>query len=129
MNDIPNRTPIDKTAALVTSKGIRYKSPKNIQTAHSEIQPGTVEWTPKRLDADQTGVRVGRLTVIGISVSTLGRWVMRCSCGMYTLRKAKTIKNKANKYDCCETCRELLYLKRKHHYKLTGETKDWSYFF
>lgn len=58
---------------------------------------------------DFTGVKYGRLTVIGMllnknrSKSASATWVVKCSCGYYEARKARTIKAR-NSTDKCRRC-------------------------
>lgn len=125
---IGNSKPINKTAALVIGKGEQYKSPKKINAKHSYAPIKTRPITLNELNAegfiDLTSHKVGRLTVVGLSAEKPGRWVCRCSCGMYTERKSKAIKNKNNYVDMCEECRHLVWLKRAEHYRRTGVDKD-----
>ena len=55
---------------------------------------------------DLRGQKVGRLTVVGLTVKQYGdkrpRWVCRCACGFYVERKSKTIAQKLN--DRCAQC-------------------------
>lgn len=44
---------------------------------------------------DLTGIRSGRLTVLGIAVDVSAngtRWVVRCVCGSYELRRTRYLK-------------------------------------
>lgn len=50
-----------------------------------------------------TGGVYGKLTVIGLSVRP-GRWVCRCSCGYYTHRTTKALKNPHNTQTACDRC-------------------------
>ena len=59
-----------------------------------------------------TGFKFGRFTVVGMALNTPHRWVVRCICGIYTMRKLKSIRNPNNNQDRCERCRQLAYLKR-----------------
>lgn len=69
---------------------------------------------------DLTGVKLGRLTVIGISAEVLARWVVRCVCGTYGLRTARAIKNAAPDA-CCHQCHLLALAKRKDIERRTGK--------
>lgn len=67
----------------------------------------------KSLSPDQedlTGQSRGALTVVGYVGE--GRWSMRCICGYYTMRYARTIKRK-NHDDMCPSCQRELALFRK----------------
>lgn len=76
------------------------------------------EGTP--LEDDLTGRRVGRLTVVGPSSKRPARWVVRCDCGVFSIRKARAIRNPENTSDCCGTCGYLAALRRNHCFALTG---------
>lgn len=122
-----NQTPANKTAALVIGKGVRYESPKKIQTIENEnilsIRPATKAEIKNPGFKDVSGARIGRLKVIGLYRGGSG-WVCRCDCGTYCVRKAKSILNENNKQDRCEECRHQLYLKRAEIYRKTGKDVD-----
>lgn len=91
--------PFDKTASMVTGRGesFEYSPPKDV--VHSETPIATRRATPReKLDpeyVDLTGIRAGRLIVMGIDASSpqeKRRWVVRCQCGDYEIRRAKVIK-------------------------------------
>jgi hypothetical protein len=109
-----SRTPVDRTAAKVVSKGERHEPFGKAAVAHifhSEVCPAIVLDKSLRLtSANLTGIKFGRFTVIGMSrdikgqENTGGRWVVRCSCGDYEVRTAKAIKNPNNRDDMCRIC-------------------------
>ena len=47
-------------------------------------------------------------------------WV-RCDCGGYEPRTAKSIKNPNNTAERCSKCRQVEQAKRCHHYHTTGK--------
>ena len=106
--------PIDRVAARVTGVSDRYIPDVNILTADqaTPIRVRQLPWNFRPAD-DLTGTRRGRLTVIGLSADFNSRWVVRCDCGVYTLRTPKAVKNESNETDRCGECRHLSYLKRK----------------
>lgn len=108
--------PVNRTAGMVTSSGQHYECSAKNNEYETDIP------IPTRLvpQDDLTGRRFGRFTVIGLSLKR-SRWVVRCDCGVYTLRKAKAIKNMNNDFDCCKECKHLLYLKRHDIWKRTGK--------
>jgi len=126
MDDIINRHPVNKQSAIVTSQGECYTPNKKIQTSDSDtpLKTAPLPQKPGRNFLDLTGVRRGRLTVIGLSADQNNRWVARCDCGTYTLRTARAIKNPANTQDRCEHCRHLAFLKREEFYRRTGKNRD-----
>lgn len=54
---------------------------------------------------DLTSRQVGELTVVGYARSYPRCWVVQCSCGSYTTRTSKAIRNPSNAGDRCDACR------------------------
>lgn len=128
MKDIHARRPINKTAAIVTSCGVHYEPNKIVQTNDSDLPIATRPITKAELKqkcfVDLTRFRVGRLLVIGAARDFKGRWVVRCDCGKYSTRRAKSIKNPENAQDRCEHCRHLAFLKRNEQWRRTDKNCD-----
>lgn len=60
---------------------------------------------PSEICDNLSGRRFGMLTVIGESARYHSRWVVKCSCGIYALRRAKElVESKAN-VDSCSKCK------------------------
>lgn len=110
--------PINATAARVVSNGVHFNSKKVIQELESDV-PHPLKPTPKGTK-DLSGIRFGRFTVIGMARDILKRWVVRCDCGTYSIRKSKSIMNPNNSTDRCGECLEQLYIKKSYHFKKTG---------
>ena len=115
LNDIP----VNRTAALVMGKGYEF-SPSLPETVRDQEQEFAIkkhwDWSSNKSRGfiDFTGLRIGRLKVIGLARDYKKRWVVRCSCSAYTLRTAKALKNTGNSdYMMCESCRYLEHLKWK----------------
>jgi hypothetical protein len=59
---------------------------------------------------DLTGRTFGRMKVIGLyaernpNLKQKATWVVRCSCGVYEVCKARTINNPKNSNHCCSVC-------------------------
>lgn len=119
--------PINKTAALVTQKGVHYVSGKKIQTCESRNPIATKIISKIEREnpefVDVTGFVVGRLTVLGRALYG-PNWVCRCTCGTYCVRKRKAILNPNNTQDRCEECRHLAFLKRDDYRRRTGKYTD-----
>lgn len=123
-------TPLDSTAAKVVSKGEHWK-PKMKEDPNRacwDISPGTVHYTGSQ-DTDLTGIEFGRFKVVGLfkpkTKKKKAKWLVRCCCGMYETRYAKSIKNPDNSGDRCVKCRKLAQIKRHHEFVTTGRnTKD-----
>lgn len=62
---------------------------------------------------DLTGLKIGRLTVIGLAVQRpkskkqKGCWVVRCLCGAFEIRKAKYLQNADPTRAECKECDHL----------------------
>lgn len=120
-------SPVNKTAALVVSKGEHYEMSSKIKLKEYVGPPRMVakEDYPKSSGfIDLTGREKGRLKVIGLMAEENGRWVVRCVCGTYTTRSARSIKsierNPNAAYDACAECMHAIMRKRKEIYRLTG---------
>ncbi len=128
MDDIYARAPIDRLAArVVMFSGEHYIPNKKILTKDNEM-PLSISNLEKEKQSpkfeDIRGKKFGRFTVIGLSSEIKGRWVVRCDCGTYSLRKKKAIFNPLNTQDRCENCRHLAYLKRSEYTRRTGHDID-----
>ena len=128
MKDLHARKPVNKTAAIVTSRGVHYEPNKIVLTNDSDLpivtRPITKEEVKQKCFVNLTGFRVGRLSVIGPARDFNGKWVVRCDCGKYSTRRAKSIKNPENVQDRCEHCRNLAFLKRNEQWRRTGNACD-----
>ena len=127
-----NSSPINKSASEVTSTGTSYDYP--VKTSE-EDQPFPHKLTPVPRGmsmssdfTDLTGVRRGRLTVVGYfrrdggsERKTSARWSCRCDCGTYTLRKSKALKSEKNNRDRCKECTHKLNQRKAQYFKLTGK--------
>lgn len=130
MDRLKTRVPINKTAALVVSKGTEYVPDKKVCTLDSDtplpvIALGRLPHTIAKMVAGYIGKRRGRLVVVGLYSHQPMRYVMRCQCGTYTVRKSKTLRNEAN-YDMCEQCRHVMHLKRNEYWRRTGKEITWQ---
>ena len=113
--------PIDGNAARVARKGIDYRPDKKVTTLDSAY-PIEAQ-TPPPQSEDLTGVKFGRFVVVGYYAKG-GKWVCKCSCGRYAIRRTKAIFNKENTQDRCQYCRQLAFLKREDHWRRTGKDVD-----
>jgi len=107
--------PINKTAALVVSKGTHF-DPQIKPHCHDEreICPTLrIKW-PTQNKFDLIGLKSGWLTVVGLSEEKNDRWVCRCVCGKYVFRTAKSLRRKKDVVDKCIVCSKLDYLKDKN---------------
>ena len=114
-------TGINRTATNALKGGYSYSAEMNTQkmeeVGDTKIKPDyrTHPFSGTEFSAfkDLLGKKYGHFTVLGLSHQRAGRWVVRCSCGIYSFRKARAIRNgiinKSN--DSCEECRKV------HHRK------------
>jgi hypothetical protein len=118
--------PIDRTAAMVTRKGVSYDPAKRITQRHWDCPP-QMKPVPHGCE-NRIGTRFGRMEVVGYFCRSKKKgsiWVVRCACGKYETRTTKSIVNKNNDTDCCQICRHVLYLKRESRHAQTGEWAEW----
>ena len=123
LDRILSSNPVNATASRVTSKGIHWESqnPPPEYHWHSDAPPKLkpVGGNGSPLFVDLTGVRQGRLTVIGylgkLNPKASARWLVRCDCGDYEARSARAIKqHRGNDEACCWNCDHLLKIKAGH---------------
>lgn len=117
-----NNTPVNKTASLVISRGEHWHPTTKGREVDSDSPLPTKPCGDE--ERDLSGVRFGRFSVIGKSKDVKKRWVVRCDCGKYTLRRSKAILNESNQQDRCEACKELAYQKREEFRRRTGKDVD-----
>ena len=123
-----HENPINKTAAMVVQNapaGSVYKARSKLHLTSK--MPITCAIKPKEAVnnstfKDRTGMKSGWLTVIGWHGGGVkgGRWVVRCVCGNYSVRRGHSIDNDSQE-DCCQECADLLHLKRSSYNKRTGK--------
>lgn len=129
MNNLKrNFTPVNKTAAKVIKES---SIDDQFHTKKADGASKDFYWeTPRphvnltRNETNLTGTKFGRFTVVGKLVNK--KWQVRCSCGNYSARKSKSIKNPNNNNDCCEVCRELLYLRRNEAHRRGHTDVTWD---
>ena len=144
MRDIFDRlltsTPINNAAGTVTSSASAYQSTKQVAQAHWSAPPkmrapNVTELANKEF-ADLKGRRFGQFIVIGILVEgpknryKKQMWVVKCVCGDYESRTARSIRNPENAQDRCDYCRQVDYLRSLEKKKALGLIKrdtveDW----
>ncbi|MEQ1407755.1 hypothetical protein ABK249_22810 [Neorhizobium sp. Rsf11] len=110
--------PSDKVAGRVAARGEHFDwKPDLPTTVHSSVPLATRRPTAHELCqphyTDLTGKRIGRLTVMGVAAEITGngqKWVVRCVCGAYETRKARSIKSwlvgewKGDHEPMCDCC-------------------------
>ncbi|CAB4166828.1 hypothetical protein UFOVP844_60 [uncultured Caudovirales phage] len=121
----------DSALKVVYATGTHY-NPKVKSNAHgySTAQPPLrppEKWPRKvtidPLFEDLTGFKVGYFTCIGMLMcNDFNKWVVRCSCGNYEIRKTKTLKRIEDKVDQnrCQSCLDLEQLRHKDYWQIHG---------
>jgi hypothetical protein len=112
----PDRTPINRQTAMIMAGGEKPMLPNKNEHFRSHGRPEVFNQIPKFIKQagwrDLTNIKFGRFTIIGLKKDNVSRWVARCSCGVFELKKAKAIKSKLNDLDMCNVCRKFEYLKK-----------------
>lgn len=129
MRELDALHPINRVAArVVFGKNDNYIPAKKINAPDQDfphpMYKNLSEFLKDPNWRDLTGIRFGRFTTIGKSIEFNGRWVVRCDCGVYSIRRGKSILNPENSQDRCDLCRHLVFLKREEHYRYTGKDLD-----
>lgn len=121
-----HREPVDQTAGIVFSAGVKYHNPVAVKNPHWETCPPIKKSLPGALHLG--GVKFGRFTVIGLLArknnSAPAKWVVRCSCGDYETRSARAIRNPENFGDRCCKCRRLAFEKKRFEFLKSGIQLD-----
>lgn len=113
--------PVNKQAALSSSKGFDYTPSKIVTNAEWDFPPNLKPTLSNQFDL--AGIRKGRLVVIGVleikktSKHNRATWVCRCDCSRYVARTAKAINNPENKEDRCSLCKHTAFLQGRHNIK------------
>lgn len=100
--------PLNGTAARVVQREtvhnrLEHESGEILSHAPLPMRPWLRSMETCAGARDLTGRVYGSLTVVGLSVRPK-RWVCRCSCGYYTHRTTKALKNPANFRTACDRC-------------------------
>jgi hypothetical protein len=123
--DDQKRYPIDRLARDVTSGGVHFTRDEK-QDPRDQRQPYPTRPVPLVsggvVAASLVGKRYGRMQIIGLARDVAKRWVVRCSCGMYALRRFASITNSSNNNDCCGQCRYAATIAAKHASSALGRT-------
>lgn len=104
--------PLDRQASTVRDgSGDLWAPPEEEGRLHWKAPPVPTAERPENAE-DLTGLPFGRgMKVIAYFGSIKGnaRWIVRCACGDYELRRAKAIKN-ATPDHCCHDCNYLQHM-------------------
>ncbi len=107
-----HESPINKTAAIVTSVGYSYET-KTIRSDCLFSENGLKTRPTPKGTVDLSGMRSGRFTVIGVSSDSAKlKWVVRCSCGNFEVRSARCIKKNLDDQMCIKCYSALQAIKK-----------------
>jgi hypothetical protein len=110
--------PVDRATARVMQRGVHHELPDEPQAPIWDSPPAMVYPLPAGVP-NLIGRRVGRMIVVGLMKrtperkSSVGLWVVRCVCGRYTGRRAKTI-SRNHDDECCDHCDYMEGLRTGH---------------
>ena len=113
----PTLEPINRQAANLF-KGGHQRNPSAYKGAHWVVCPKIDQ--RRRAKDNLAGLKFGRFIVIGLSSSHKSRWVVKCACGDYEVRKAKAVKNASNGKDMCAHCSKLIQARRHEEFQRMG---------
>lgn len=109
---VVSSAPINKDAAIARDgSGTSWTPERTLEpTFVRSHAPIPIKRRKETWGVDLTGMKVGKLTVLGVadfpgrSQKSLAAWVVRCVCGYYETRKAKTLRKPgyADKAACSE---------------------------
>lgn len=131
---IISSAPVDALARRVTSSGARRTGPIRMYVEPYDTHL-PIPLLPKRLYPwhashfrNFTGTRLGRLVVLGISADRIRtkvdrvKWVVRCSCGTYSLRGTMKLRKALRNPEehMCGSCKAKESYKRTERWKMTG---------
>ena len=117
-----HREAADKTSAMVFAGGVQYHNGVKVTCPHWESPPPMRK--PPANAPKLIGAKFGRFTVVGLHKTILGSWVVRCACGDYETRKAKSIRNPNNFGDRCTKCRNVAFERKDYEFRKTGRQID-----
>ncbi len=123
MDRIVTSAPVNRTSAQVVARGEHWEPRKKLVHSwdYSSDLPLPVAPFPGPEEADMTGLKVGRLAVVGYAEVQSNRhvggatWVVRCSCGRFERRKTRTLKKSVPARLMCVQCDYLDQMKKGQH--------------
>ena len=126
-------TAVNKNTAMAMSGGANYE-PAYKDVSHIEFfkEKPPIPKIPKlssqiREQAKKhIGERRSRLVVVAW-FGAGGRWLCRCDCGYYIVRKLSFLEKKDN-FDACLECRFVIQKRRHNHWLTTGKDLPEEYF-
>lgn len=138
LHRVMSSNPVDQVARRVTSQGVRFTPKVNHKGAESPMPfdmftTEETQWRYRsRPDSNLIGARKGNLRVVGLyrySAKGKPRWVVKCVCGNYVLKRSSAFRNLENKErrdldNCCYSCQSARILKCKDKIRLRRAAHD-----
>ncbi|OAI30018.1 hypothetical protein A1351_23130 [Methylosinus sp. R-45379] len=131
MSDIFDRlaasAPINRGAAMAThGRGVNFE-PKLGRARETWDTPPAMRPLPPDMP-NFMGRSFGRLRVIGLACERgtggkYARWVVRCVCGRYEMRRSRAVGGPHAPLDSCSYCHYLDELRFRDHVKQFGEAR------
>ena len=116
--------PINATAARVMARGESFYCRPCETTVDSslpiETRPIPADYRMNPDFVDFTGKQIGRVKVMGLAAAKSGRWVCKCRCGSYVLRRASALRGERAGSSPCDQCYLLAVSKRNEFQRRTG---------
>lgn len=109
--------PIDSVAARVVSRGESFEY-RGLSTEICSSDPLPMR-TPSDGAENLSGVKFGRLTVLAPHLTLRKRWVCKCLCGNYVVRRVSTIKG-APIDSACQQCYLMAVSKKNEFMRRAG---------
>jgi hypothetical protein len=106
----------------VVGRGERYRNEPSVVNVCTESPPKLKPLPPNATNL--AGLRFGRFRVVGMQAGVSGRWVVRCDCGNYEIRRAKAILNPDNWGDRCTYCRNKAFERKEYERTTYGRHID-----
>lgn len=121
---IPGAAPVNRVASRVMRKGEHW-APKRKPTAahviHGEVPPVPPQPLPKG-SPDIAGLKRDRMRAMYYCGN--GRWVARCDCGRFEVRRGAALANRKDEPDACIECRAAHFSKSGRSYGDTRTAKE-----
>lgn len=113
----PTALPIDRVAARVIGKGVAFDPNFRIPAGmHHADRPPEYKPIPNEIQwIDLRGKRFNKLTVtgwLGRKQGKVGKWAVRCDCGIYETRTTPALKNGEPMQMQCLECEYLEKVRR-----------------
>lgn len=111
---LAGRVAVNKQSAQSAFGSGTHYTPKYNPSRMTSADPLPLKPVPVNCDAaDLVGTQYGRLTVLGLLDAPGGKWVVRCVCGNYETRKAKSIRARDLAGAQCEHCEHRRRLQKR----------------